>query len=134
MVFQSLFWKRHWLIVEMAACYLAFSSLLLLARALRPVIGELADILQMAGYFWPYPVFLALQTWPVFEALWPLFILAGLALVVAFAAWLRQSFHAFSTPNAWAQISVLFLWYVPLFLAQGVLLLVVWSFGYQVGE
>jgi len=118
----------------MVACYLAFSSLPLLAQALKPAIGEFADILQMAAYIWPYPVFLALQTWSVFQSLWPLFILAGLALVVAFAALLRKSFHAFSEPTPWVWASALLLWYVPLFLAQGILMLIVWSLGYPVGE
>jgi len=118
----------------MVACYLAFSSLLPFAQAFKPVIGELADILQMAAYLWPYPIFLALQTWPEFQAPWPLLVLGGFGLVVAFAALLRRSFLAFSAPNVWAQISALFLWCVPLFLAQGILILIVWSLGYQVGE
>jgi hypothetical protein len=98
------------------------------------MIGELADILQMAGYLWPYPVFLALQTWPVFESVWPLFILAGLGLVVAFAALLRKSFHAFFEPTWWGRLAAAVLWYVPLFLSQAILLLVIWSLGYPVGE
>jgi hypothetical protein len=129
------FWKRHWLAVEMAGCYSAFGTLVLLARPLKPVIGELADILQMAGYFWPYPVVLALQTWPVFEeSLWPLIMLGGLGLVIAFAAFLRSSFHALAQPTWWARVSAVVLWYVPLFLSQAVLLLVMWSLGYPVGE
>jgi hypothetical protein len=98
------------------------------------MIGEFADILQMAGYLWPYPVFLALQTWPVFESLWPLFILAGLGLVVAFAALLRESFHAFFEPTWWGRLAAAVLWYVPLFLSQAILLFVIWSLGYPVGE
>lgn len=118
----------------MAGCYLAFCSLLPLARPLKPIIGELADIFQMSAYLWPYPIFLALQTWPVFESLWLLFILAGLGLVVAFAALLRRSFCAFSEPTWQGRVSAAVLWYVPLFLSQAILLLVVWSLGYPVGE
>ena len=128
------FWRRHWLTLEMSGCYLAFSSLFLLARPLKPILGEFADIFQMTAYFWPYPIVLALQTWPVFESLWPLFILAGLGLVVAFAALLRKSFHAFFEPTWWGRLSAAVLWYVPLFLAQAILLLVIWSLGYPVGE
>jgi hypothetical protein len=118
----------------MVVCYLAFSSLLPLARAVKPLIGEFADVLQMAAYIWPYPVFLALQSWPLFQSLWPVFILAGLVLVVAFTSLLRKSFRAFSEPSPWVQASALVLWYVPLFLAQGILLAVVWSLGYPLGE
>ncbi len=128
------FLKRYSFTLEMVACYLAFSSLLPLDRAVKPLIGEFADILQMAGFIWPYPVFLALQTWPLSQKLWPVFILAGLVLVVAFASLLRKSFHAFSEPSPWVQASALVLWYIPLFLAQGILLAVVWSLGYPLGE
>ncbi|MBI4390987.1 MAG: hypothetical protein HY575_03815 [candidate division NC10 bacterium] len=120
--------------LEMCGCYLAFSSLGPLARPLRPIIGELADLFQMTGYLWPYPVFLALQTWAAVESLWPLFIVAGLGLVVAFAALLRRSFRAFLEPTWWEYLAAAVLWYVPLFLSQAVLLLVIWSLGYPVGE
>jgi hypothetical protein len=106
---------RHWLAIEMAGLYLAFSSLAPLSRPLKPVIGEAADVLMMTAYLWPYPVLMALQTWPVFESLWPLFILAGLGLVVAFAALLRRSFRAFAEPTWWARLSAAVLWYVPPF-------------------
>jgi len=53
--------------MEMVGCYLAFSSLALLSKPLKPLIGEFADVLMMTAYFWPYPIFMALQTWPVFE-------------------------------------------------------------------
>ena len=127
-------WRKRWLTLEMAGCYLAFSSLAPLSRPLKPVIGEFADVLMMTAYFWPYPIFMALQTWPVFESLWPLFILAGLGLVVAFAALLGKSFNAFSEPTGWARLSAAVLWYVPLFLSQAILMLVIWSLGYPVGE
>lgn len=122
------------LIREMAGCYLAFSALAPLSQPLKPVIGEVADVLMMTGYFWPYPAFMALQTWPAFESLWPFFILAGLGLVVAFAALLRKLFDAFSEPTWWARLSAAVLWYVPLFFAQAILMLVIWSLGYPVAE
>ena len=133
MASQSLL-KRYAFTLEMAACYLAFSSLLPIARSLKPLIGEFADILQMAAFLWPYPVFLALQTWPVSQSLWPVVILAGLVLVVAFASWLRKSFRAFSEPTPWVRVSAVVLWYVPILLAQGILLALVWSLGYPLGE
>ena len=126
--------KRSSFTVDMAVCYLAYSSLLPLAKAIRPVIGEFADILKMAAFIWPYPTFLVLQTWPVLQPLWPVFMLAGLGLVVAFASLLRRSFHAFSAPTPWVRASALGLWYVPLFVAQAILLVVIWSLGYPVGE
>ncbi len=127
-------WRRHWLTIEMAGLYLVFSSLAPLSRPLKPVIGESADVLMMTAYLWPYPGFMALQSWPVFESLWPLFILAGLGLVVAFAAWLGRSFRAFSEPTWRARLAAAVLWYVPLFLSQAILVLVMWSIGYPVGE
>jgi len=122
------------LAIEMAGFYLAFSSLAPLSRPLKPVIGEFADVLMMTAYLWPYPVFMALQTWPVFESLWPLVTLAGLALVAAFAALLRMSFRAFAEPTWRSRLSAAVLWYVPLFLAQAILVLVIWSLGYPLGE
>ncbi len=89
---------------------------------------------MLTAYLWPYPALMALQTWPVFESLWPLFTLAGLGLVLAFAALLRGSFGAFSEPTLRARLSAAVLWYVPLFLSQAILWLVIWSLGYPVGE
>jgi hypothetical protein len=129
------FSRRHWLTIEMAACYLTFSSLLPLAQPLKPVIGEFADVLGITAFFWPYPVFLALQTW-LAESLWLWFllILAGLGLVMAFAVLLRWSFHAFLEPTWWARLSAAVLWYVPLLVSQAILMLIIWSLGYPIGE
>jgi hypothetical protein len=118
----------------MAGYYLLFSSLAPLSGPLKPVIGEIADVMMMTAYLWPYPLLMALQNWPPFESLWPLVILAGLGLVVAFGAVLRQSFHAFSKPTGWGHVSAAVLWYVPLILAQAIFVFVAWSLGYPVGE
>jgi hypothetical protein len=126
--------KQNRLTVEMVSSYLLFSFLIPIGQVLKPFFGEVADVLQMAGYFWPYPVFLALQSWPGVHQLWPLIIAAGLLLVLGFAILLQRCFTAFSQPKPWAHVAGFVLWYVPVLFAQGLLVLVVWFMGYPVGE
>ncbi len=133
MSFKSSF-QRNRLALEMAFFYLFFSSLLPIGKALKPYLGEAADVLQMASFFWPYPVFFALQSWPVAQTLWPVVMVAGLLVVIGFAQLLRIRFQVFAQPKCWAHISSVVLWYVPIFLVQGLLLLTVWALGYPIGE
>ena len=128
------FLQRNRLALEMACCYLFFSSLLPIGKALKPYLGEAADVLQMASFFWPYPVFLALQSWSVTQALWPVVIVAGLLVVIGFAWLLRIWFPVFAQPKSWAHISSVVLWYIPIFLVQGLFILTVWALGYPIGE
>jgi hypothetical protein len=88
----------------------------------------------MASFFWPYPVFLALQSWSVTQALWPVVIVAGLLVVIGFAWLLRIWFPVFVQPKSWAHISSVVLWYIPIFLVQGLFILTVWVLGYPIGE
>jgi hypothetical protein len=118
----------------MSACYLIFSSLFPLAQPLESIIGEFADVLGMTAFLWPYPVFLALQTWLAESLwLWLLSLVVGLGLVVAFAALLRES-PAFLEPAWWTRLSAAVLWYVPLLVSQATLVVIIWSLGYPVGE
>ncbi len=133
MSFQSSL-QRNRLALEMAFCYLFFSSLLPIGKALKPYLGAAADVLQMASFFWPYPVFLALQSWSVTQALWPVVIVAGLLVVIGFAWLLRIWFPVFAQPKSWAHISSVVLWYIPIFLVQGLFILTVWVLGYPIGE
>jgi len=150
MSFQSSL-QRNRLALEMAFFYLFFSSLLPIGKALKPYLGEAADVLQMASFFWPYPVFLALQSWSVTQALWPVVIVAGLLVVITQALWpvvivagllvvigfawlLRIWFPVFAQPKSWAHISSVVLWYIPIFLVQGLFILTVWVLGYPIGE
>jgi len=133
MSFQSSL-QRNRLALEMAFFYLFFSSLLPIGKALKPYLGEAADVLQMASFFWPYPVFLALQSWSVTQALWPVVIVAGLLVVIGFAWLLRIWFPVFAQPKSWAHISSVVLWYIPIFLIQGLFILTVWVLGYPIGE
>ncbi len=133
MSFQSSL-QRNRLALEMAFFYLFFSSLLPIGKALKPYLGEAADVLQMASFFWPYPVFLALQSWSVTQALWPVVIVAGLLVVIGFAWLLRIWFPVFAQPKSWAHISSVVLWYIPIFLVQGLFILTVWVLGYPIGE
>lgn len=128
------FFRRNSLGLEMAACYALFSILIPIGQALKPYVGEAADILQMAGYFWPYPVFLALQTRLAARVLWPLVLVVGLLVVLGFATFLRSRFTAFRQPSRWAYLAATVLWYVPLFLLQGLLMLAMGVLGYPVGE
>ena len=128
------FLQRNQLALEMACCYLFFSFLAPMGQALKPYLGEAADVLQMASFFWPYPVFLALQSWSVTQALWPVVIVAGLLVVIGFAQLLRIRFPVFAQPKCWAHILSVVLWYVPIFLAQGLFILTVWALGYPIGE
>ena len=128
------FLQRNQLALEMACCYLFFSFLLPIGQALKPYLGEAADVLQMTSFFWPYPVFLALQSWPVVQVLWPVVIVAGLLVVIGFAQLLRIRFPVFAQPKCWAHILSVVLWYVPIFLAQGLFILTVWALGYPIGE
>ncbi len=127
------FLQRNQLALEMACCYLFFSILAPIGQALKPYLGEVADVLQIASFFWPYPVFLALQSWPIAQALWPVVIVAGLLVVIWFAQLLRRRFPAFAQPKCWAHISSVVLWYVPIFLVQGFFILTVWALGYPIG-
>ncbi len=128
------FLQRNRLALEMACCYLFFSSLLPIGKALKPYLGEAADVLQMASFFWPYPVFLALQSWSVTQALWPVVIVAGLLVVIGFAWLLRIWFPVFAQPKSWAHILSVVLWYIPIFLVQGLFILTVGALGYPIGE
>ncbi len=133
MSFQSSL-QRNRLALEMAFFYLFFSSLLPIGKALKPYLGEAADVLQMASFFWPYPVFLSVQSWSVTQALWPVVIVAGLLVVIGFAWLLRIWFPVFAQPKSWAHISSVVLWYIPIFLVQGLFILTVWVLGYPIGE
>jgi len=117
----------------MAGYYLAFSFLLPIGKALKPFLGEVADVLQIAAYFWPYPVLLALQSWPAAQGLWPMIIVAGLLIVLGFATIIQKRFPVFSEPKRWAHVLALVLWYIPVFVAQGLVILVIWSLGYPIG-
>ena len=128
------FLKRHWLSVEMVSCYLLFSFLPPVSRVIKPMIGDLADVLQIIGYFWPYPVLLTLQAWPTTQKLWPAIILVGLVLVLGFAEMLQSKFRVFAEPKVLPGMLAAVLWYVPIFSAQGLLALIIWSLGYPIGE
>ena len=58
--------------------YFVLMSLNPISRFLRPGIGELADLLMMTAFFWPYPLTLSLQKimhpdhWPAWVLGWAL--------------------------------------------------------------
>ena len=126
--------QRNRQTLEMAVCYLLYSSLLPAGKALKPYVGEAADVLQLASLLWPGPVFFALQSWPLAQDLWPLIIVAGLFVVIGFGWLITNRFPNFAQTKRWSHISSVVLWYVPIFLLQVFLLLMVWALGYPLGE
>jgi len=127
---------RYRFILQMAGAYLLFSSLSVIGRVSKSVLGEFADALMMTGYLWPYPLFLAAQHWiPKPGAIAVAFILlGGLVLVGLFGMYVQKRFPSLLQPRWQANICSLILWYVPLFSAQAILFVGAWMMGYPVGE
>ena len=128
--------ERYRFILQMAGAYLLFSLLSVVGRVSKSVMGEFADALMMTGYLWPYPLFLAVQHWiPRPGTIAFVFVLlGGLVLVALFGMYVQKRFPSLLQSRWRANICSLILWYVPLFSAQAISVVVVWLMGYPVGE
>ena len=112
--------------------YLAFSTIVLLSWFTKSWLGEFADVLGMAGYLWPYPAMFALQSWPSIRHSEVILIAVGLLLVVGFSFLLQRRFASLTT---WPfHPLALVLWYIPIFIAQAILMVTVALLGYPIGE
>lgn len=126
-------WQGHWLAVDMAGWYLAFSALTWLSLPLRPVAEDVAEVLMFGLFLWPYPAMLALQSFRPGAWVPAALQIAGLALVVMFATWLGRTFAVFARRTWPGGALAALLWCVPLILFQGVLLLVARALGLPAG-
>jgi len=127
--------KRYRLVVEMMIIYVLFSTLNPIGLTSKPALGELADLLMMTLFLWPYPLALALQQWvpPGLTGLLSTFVVGPL-MVVAFGLYLEKRFRSFFQVAWKLHVGSLFLWYVPLFTVQVVVILIAWLLGWPIGE
>ena len=134
--FTRSYYKQHRLIIQMGVFYLLFSSLFFVGRAAKPILGELADLLSMTAYLWPYPLILALQNWfpqPGFFSL-AIVYLIGLFLVLRLGSYLESTFPISSKPRWLVNLIPIFIWYTPLLFVQILVVFTVWIMGYPIGE
>ncbi len=127
--------KRHRLVVEMMIIYVLFSTLNPIGLASTPALGELADLLMQTCFLWPYPLALALQRWV--PAGWTILLhvfVVGPLMVFAFGLYLEKRFRSFFQVAWRLHLGSLFLWYVPLFTVQAVVMFIGWLSGWPIGE
>lgn len=121
-------------LIEMLAGYSLFSSLAIVGRIARPVLGELADVLLMSAALWPYGLMLALQTWIPPGSWFGMFFVGGLLLTILWGIVLQRRFPALSRSTWWSHACALVLWCVPLVLLEAVVVGAVWAAGFPIGE
>lgn len=88
------FQNRYAFALKMMGAYLFFSALFFVGRASKPVLGELADVLMMTSFLWPYPLMLALQHWapsPGMSVFIPVFF-GGLLVILFFGIYIQRRF------------------------------------------
>lgn len=113
------------IVVVGLVAYGLVSLALPLGVILKPALGEVADVVQMIGFLWPYPLLLSLQGVVPIEGpgAWFAYVLIvglGLAIVWVFTAstQARLGHETWSNPRAyvWAP----WLWVAPLIALQAV--------------
>ncbi len=119
--------------------YALFSLAMPIGVILKPAVGEVADVIMMFGFVWPYSLFLSLQgLLPAQGTRAPLafsaVILFGLAIVWLFTSYVqkRLGYDRWSSRRAylWAP----WVWYLPLLALQVSVYALAILFGLPVGE
>lgn len=110
-----------------------------LGAILRPALGEVADVVMMIGFLWPYPLLLSLQgilplEGPGASVAFGAAIVLGLAIVWLFTTYVqrRLGYETWSDPRAylWAP----WLWSTPLIALQATVYGLAFLLGLPVGE
>ena len=107
----------------MSIGYLLFIPLALIGVPFMGKGGEWADIFAMTIILWPYPLFLALQTWFPAEGsaaiVAIIFVeLLGLALIVVFGSYIQKRFGVTENPRWYSYVWAIVLWPIPLIVLQ----------------
>lgn len=127
--------KRQGLVVEMMIIYVLFSTLNPIGLASKLALGELADLLMMAPYLWPYPLALALQRWvPTGLTSVLCTFVVGPFIVFVSGLYLGKRFRSFFQVGWRRHVCSIFMWYVPLFIVQAAVIFIAWLSGWPIGE
>jgi hypothetical protein len=107
--------------------------------ALKPRLGEMADVVMMAGFLWPYPLFAILENvspargvaaWIVIGAV----VLLGLGLVWWFTSYAQERLGRNKWSDWRAYVWAPWLWFLPLAALQAVVYALAFLIGLPVGE
>lgn len=106
---------------------------------LKPTLGEVADVVMMLGFLWPYPLLLSLRSLLPAQGVGALLafgvvVLLGLGVVWWFTSSVQERLghDKWSSPRAyvWAP----WLWFLPLLALQAVVYGLAFLVGLPVGE
>lgn len=127
------------IVVVGLVAYGLVSLALPLGVILKPALGEVADVVMMVGFLWPYPLLLSLQGVVPIEGpgAWLTYILVlglGLAIVWVFMASVQTRLHHETWSNPRAYLWAPWLWVTPLIALQAAVFGLAFLFGLPVGE
>jgi hypothetical protein len=106
---------------------------------LKPTLGEVADVVSMLGFLWPYPLLLSLQSLLPAQGVGAflaigVIVLLGLGVVWWFTSYVQErlGYDKWSNPRAyvWAP----WLWFLPLVALQAAVYGLAFLVGLPVGE
>ena len=106
---------------------------------LKPTLGEVADVVTMLGFLWPYPLLLSLQgllpargvgAWVAFGMV----VLLGLGVVWLFTAYVQERLGLNKWSNPRAYVWAPWIWFFPLVVLQGAVYGVAFLAGLPIGE
>ena len=106
---------------------------------LKPALGEVADVIMMLGFLWPYPLLLSLQSVLPAQGVAALLafgvvVLLGLGVVWLFTSGVQERLGHDKWSNPRAYVWAPWLWYLPLVALQAAVYGLAFLVGLPVGE
>lgn len=106
---------------------------------LKPALGEVADVVMMLGFLWPYPLLLSLQSVLPAQGVgaslaYGVVVLLGLGVVWLFTAYVQERLGHDTWGNPRAYVWAPWLWFLPLAVLQAAVYGLAFVVGLPVGE